>query len=56
MSTSAPVRNLFLMDDPKLYGENDHQQFGQLKIVQQFSDDMTFGLEKCPKKVPRKVN
>ena len=39
------------MDDLKLYGKNDHEQFGQLKIVKQFSDDigMTFGLEKCAK-------
>ena len=38
-STSAPVSNLVFMDDIKLYGKNDQEQFGQLKIVKQFSDD-----------------
>ena len=35
-STSAPVSNLFFMDDLQLYGKNDHERFGQLKIVKQF--------------------
>ena len=35
-----------MLHNLKLYGKNDHEQFGQLKIVKQFSDDigMTFGL------------
>ena len=45
-SMSAPVSNLVFMGDIKLYGKNDQEQFGQLKIVKQFSDDidMTFKL------------
>ena len=43
------------MDDLKLYGKNDHEQYGQLKIVKQFSGDigLTFELEKP---VSRKVH
>ena len=50
-NTSAPISNLFCMDDLKLYGKNDQEQVGELEIVKQFSDDigMEFGLEKCAK-------
>ena len=50
-NTSAPISNLFYMDDLKLYSKNDQEQVGELKIVKQFSDDigMEFGLEKCAK-------
>ena len=50
-NTSAPIRNLFYMDDLKLYSKNEQEQIGELKIVKQFSDDigMEFGLEKCAK-------
>ena len=48
---SAPIINLFYMDDLKFYSKNDQEQVGELKIVKQFSDDigMEFGLEKCGK-------
>ena len=48
-NTSAPICNLFYMDDLKLYSKNEQEQFGELKIVKQFSHDigMEFGLEKC---------
>ena len=51
LTTSAPISNLFYMDDLKLYSKNEQEQFGELKIVKQFSDDigMEFGLEKCAK-------
>ena len=50
-NTSAPISNLFYMDDLKLYSKNDQEQVGELKIVKQFIDDigMEFGLEKCAK-------
>lgn len=37
------------MDDLKLYGKNDCELDGLLKIVKTFSDDFgkTFGLDKC---------
>ena len=39
------------MDDLKLYSKNEQEQFRELKIEKQFSDDigMEFGLEKCAK-------
>ena len=39
------------MYDLKLFNKNDQKQFGVLKIVKQFSDDISieFGLEKCAK-------
>ena len=51
LNTSAPISNLFYMDDLKLYSKNEQEQVGELKIVKQFSDDigMEFGLEKCAK-------
>ena len=51
INTSAPISNLFYMDDLKLYSKNEQEQVGELKIVKQFSDDigMEFGLEKCAK-------
>ena len=51
LNTSAPISNLFNMDDLKLYSKNDQEQVGELKIVKQFSDDigMESGLEKCAK-------
>ena len=50
-NTSAPISNLFCMDELKLYSKNDQEQVGELKIVKQFSNDigMEFGLEKCAK-------
>ena len=50
-NTSAPISNLFYMDDLKLYSKNHQEQVGELKIMKQFSDDigMEFGLEKCAK-------
>ena len=50
-NTSAPISNLFYMDDLKLYSENEQEQFAELKIVKQFSHDigMEFGLEKRAK-------
>ena len=50
-NTSAPISNLFYMDDLKLYSKNEQEQIGELKVVKQFSDDigMEFGLEKCAK-------
>ena len=50
-NTSAPISNLFYIDDLKLYSKNEQEQFGQLKIVKQISEDigMEFGLEKCAK-------
>ena len=50
-NTSAPISNLFYMDDLKLYSKNDQEQVGELKIVKQFRDDigMKIGLEKCAK-------
>ena len=50
-NTSALISNLFYMDDLKLYSKNEQEQFGELKIVRQFSDDigMEFGLERCAK-------
>ena len=55
-STSAPISNLFYMDDLKLYSKNEQEQIGELKIVKQFSDDigMEFGLEKCAKAIFKK--
>ena len=47
---SAPISNLFYMDDLKLYSKNDQEQFGELKIVKQFSDNIRMeliGQEKC---------
>ena len=57
-NTSTPISNLFYMDNLKLYSKNEQEQFGELKTVKQFSDDigMEFGLEKCAKPVSRKVN
>ena len=50
LNTSAPISNLFYMDDVKLYSKNEQEQVGELKIVKQFSDiGMEFGLEKCAK-------
>ena len=51
LNTSAPISNLFYMDDLKLYSKNEQKQVGELKILKQFSDDigMEFGLEKCAK-------
>ena len=48
---SAPISNLFDMDDLKLCRKNEQEQVGELKVVKQFSDDigMEFGLEKCAK-------
>ena len=39
----------FCMDDLKLYSKNEQEQFGELKKVKQFHDDIRieFGLEKC---------
>ena len=50
-NTSAPINNLFYMDDLKLYSKDEQEQIGELKIVKQLSDDigMEFGLEKCAK-------
>ena len=50
-NTSAPIINLFYMDDLKLYSKNDLEQVGELRIVKQFSDDiaMEFELKKCAK-------
>ena len=50
-NTSAPISNLFYMNDVKLYSKNEQEQIGELKVVKQFSDDigMEFGLEKCTK-------
>ena len=50
-NTSAPISNLFYMDDLKLYSKNDQEQVGELKIVKQFRDDIgtKIGLEKCAK-------
>ena len=50
-NTSAPISNLFYMDDLKLHSKNEQEQFEELKIVKQFSDNigMEFGLEKCAK-------
>ena len=50
-NTSAPISNLFYMDDLKLYSKNEQEQVGELKVVKQFSDDigMECGLEKCAK-------
>ena len=48
-NTSAPISNLFYMDDLKLYSKNGQEQVGELKIVKQFSDDIGIGLEKCAK-------
>ena len=50
-NTSAPMSNLFYMDDIKLYSKNEQEQVGELKVAKQFSDDigMEFGLEKCAK-------
>ena len=41
--------HLFYMDDLKLYGKDDNEIEGLLKIVKGFSDDigMEFGLDKC---------
>ena len=43
--------HLFYMDDLKLYGKDDNEIEGLLKIVKGFSDDigMEFGLDKCAK-------
>ena len=43
-NTSAPIRNLFYMDDLKLYSKNNQEQVGELKIVKQFSDDIGNGI------------
>ena len=50
-NTSAPISNLFSMDDLKLYSKNDQERVGELNTVKQFSDNisMEFGLEKCAK-------
>lgn len=50
-NASAPITNLSYMDDLKLYSKNEQEQIGELKIVKQFSDDisMEFGIEKCAK-------
>ena len=32
-NTSAPISNLFYMDDLKLYSKNDQEKVGELKIV-----------------------
>ena len=47
-NTSAPVSNLFYIDDIKLYSKSEQGEVGELKIVNQFSDDIgtEFGLEK----------
>ena len=46
--TSAPISNLFYMDDLRLFIKNEPEQIGELKVVKQFSDDISveFGLEK----------
>ena len=48
---SAPIDNLFYIDDLKLNRKNKQEKVGELKIVKQFSDDISleFGLEKCSK-------
>ena len=50
-NASAPISNLFYMDDLKLYSKNEKEQIGELKVLKQFSDDigMEFRLEKCAK-------
>ena len=57
-NASAPIRNLFYMDDLRLFSKNDQEQVGDLKIVKQFSDDIgiEFGLEKCAKASFKKGN
>ena len=40
LKPSAPISNLFYMDDLKLYSKNEREQVGELKIVKQFSDDI----------------
>ena len=51
LNTSALISNLLFMDDLKLYGRNEQEQVGKLKIVKHFSDDigMEFGFEICAK-------
>ena len=48
---SEKLSHLVFMDDLKLYGKNDYELEGLLKIVKGFSDDinMEFGLSKCAK-------
>ena len=48
--------HLFYMDDLKLYGKDDNEIEGLLRIVKGFSDDigMEFGLDKCAKATFRK--
>ena len=50
-NSSAPISNLFYMDDLKLYSKNDQEQVGELKIVKHLSADIGIesGLEKCAK-------
>ena len=57
-NTSAPISNLFYMDDLKLYSKNEQEQIGELKVVKQFSDDIVWNLDlrNVPKPVSRKVN
>ena len=45
------ISHLFYMDDLKLFGRNDSELEGLLKIVKGFSDDigMEFGISKCAK-------
>ena len=47
----APIDNLSYIDDLKLNRKNKQEKVGELKIVKQFSDDISveFGLEKCSK-------
>ena len=49
INRSAPISNLFYVENLKLYCKNKQEEVGELKIVKQFGDDigMEFGLEKC---------
>ena len=57
-NTSAPISNLFYMDDLKLYSKNEQEQIGELKVVKQFSDDIVWNLDlrNVRKPVSIKVN
>ena len=57
-NTSAPISNIFCIDDLEVYRKNDQEQVRELKIVKQFTDGigMEFGLEKFAKPSFKKHN